>query len=177
MRERIDWEALAVSLGTYVPGSSNEYGSDDAARTALAAIIGADEIASAVDHYVVGRRGGQLARSVLWLLKPAAASARCIEIYESSSDQEDRRMAVELLRVVDDGRSMSRIPEFLADPDLTIQGWGVGLLDQLLQEGLVDVHDAEPFIRLAEGHPNEAVRERADFIRSFCADRWNARPT
>jgi hypothetical protein len=76
-------------------------------------------------------------------------------------------MAVELVRVVADHRALSWVAEFLDDEDSHIQVWGVGVLDQLLWSHLIEPEAAEDLLRMAERHQNEAVRERAEFIRSF----------
>jgi hypothetical protein len=43
----------------------------------------------------------------------------------------------------------------------------VGVLDQLLWSELIEPEEAEDLLRTAEQHENEAVRERAEFIRGF----------
>jgi hypothetical protein len=48
-----------------------------------------------------------------------------------------------------------------------MQAWGIGVLDQLLWSEPIEPNEAEDIRRAAEQHANEAVRERAEFIRSF----------
>jgi hypothetical protein len=76
-------------------------------------------------------------------------------------------MAVELVRVVADSRALPWVAEFLDDEDTVIQAWGVGVLDQLLWSRLIEPEEAEDLLRIAERHQNGAVRDRAEFIRSF----------
>jgi hypothetical protein len=104
MEKRIDWEALARDLGLLreTETGRTEISGSGEARAALARIIGYDAIRSSVDDYVARIPGSELARSVLWLLHPPAAMERCWEIFRESSDVEDRRAAIELLRVVAD---------------------------------------------------------------------------
>ena len=143
----------------------------DAARRALEMILGEDAMRASVDCYVARRPGCELVRSVLWLLRPWSVAAYCREIAKSPNDIETRRTAVELLRVVADRRALPWVAEFLDDPDAGVQGWGIGVLDQLLWSVLIEPEEAEEILGRAERHENEAVRERAAFIRSFLRDR------
>jgi hypothetical protein len=97
--------------------------------------------------------------------------SRCYEIFKNDPRIEDRRASVELLRVVADRRALPWIPEFLGDPDSSIQACGVGVLDQLLWSELIEQEEAEDLLKSAEQHGNGAVRERAEFIRSFLRTR------
>jgi hypothetical protein len=121
----IDWEALAhefSSVQLQEGGGHTEFASRSLAVGAVESLIGAERLATAVDHYIAGRPGSELARSVLWLLHPWASMLRCREIYDSSHDIHARRSAVELLRVVADARVLPWVDDFLADPDPDIQG-------------------------------------------------------
>ncbi len=159
MAEPIDWEALAIRLGLF--HSSGESGSSEAARAALEEIIGEARLIAAVDHYVSGARGSELARSVLWLLHSLASMQRCMQIFAESTDLDIRVSAVELLRVVADRRALEWIPRILADPDLGIQSGGIGIADQLLFSGLVLFEEIEPVLQAAAQHENPIVRETA----------------
>lgn len=163
MKEQIDWKALALRLGALREGG--ESGGSNYAREALEVLLGEDNLREAVDYYVAGGPGGELARSVLWLIQPWAAMERCYDIYKSGRDVGSRRMAVELLRVVADERALGWVEEFLGDEDAGIQAWGAGVLDQLISSGRVEAGDVEGLILKAESHANPAVRERAEFIR------------
>ena len=91
----------------------------------------------------------------------------CYEIFRSDRNIDDRRAAVELLRVAADERALGWISEFLEDDDQVIQTWGAGVLDQLLWSELVEPEAAEDLLAQAANHKNESVRERAEFIRGF----------
>jgi hypothetical protein len=167
VQERIDWGALARELGLIreTDNGRTERGGSDEARAALERIIGPGALRSSVDDYVAGAPGGELARSVLWLLHPPAAMERCLEIYREAPDVEDRRAAVELLRVVADRRALAWVPDFLADLDEGIQNWGIGVVDQLVFAGLADISDCESVLALAEDHTSSYVREMAGSVR------------
>jgi HEAT repeat protein len=167
----IDWTELAERLGTLRP--DGESGSDHYARLALCEIIGTG-LADAVEHYVDGRRGSELVRSVLWLLQPVAAMERCYSIFRTDPEVERRRAAVELLKVVGDGRVVGWIAELLRDPDRDIQNWGACALDQLVYRKQVEPLDIEPLLRLGEVHENEYVREKMAFIRTVIANQATA---
>lgn len=160
----IDWEALASKLSLIradAEGTVTEVGSRSHALAAVEELIGAERIASAVDHYVTGQPGAELARSVLWLLRPWSAMQRCREIFDSGLEQRVRRSAVELLRVVADHRALPWVEDFLADSDPEIQMWGVLVVDQLLIANLVDRASCEPVLSRARAHKNKQVRDMA----------------
>ena|SRR5580658_10085010 len=160
----IDWKNLAARL----QGVDCEAGgSSDDARRALELILGEDALRASVDHYIAAQPGYALARSVLWQLRPWSAMSYCYEIFKGPREIEDRRLAVELVRVVADRRALPWISEFLEDQDLQIQAWDIGVLDQLLWSELIEPDEAEDLLRAAGQHENEAVRERAEFIRGF----------
>ena len=151
--DRPDWKLLS--------------GSTELACAALEYIIGAERLSASVDHYVSGGAESELARSVLWRLHPWAAMRRCYEIYSTAAEIEDRRSAVELLRVVADRRVLPWIPQFLSDQDPGIQAWGIGVLDQLLWSRLVEPEECQKTLEIAEQHTNPDVRDKAAFIREF----------
>ena len=159
----IDWQKLSAELGLLKP--DGEAGGSDDARKALELIIGEDALRASVDHYVACRRGSELARSVLWQLRPWSAMGHCYQIFKGPHELDVRRAAVELLRVVADRRALPWIPEFLNDNDPDIQMWGIGVLDQLLFSELIEPEDAEELIKTAGLHRNERVREAAESIR------------
>jgi hypothetical protein len=175
MNHPIDWTALAEQLGVLRNGRDERVGTKDA-RRALETLIGEPAIRATVDDYIAGVPGSELARSVLWLLRPWPAMAYCYEIWQSARGIEDRRTAVELLRVVADQRALSWVNDFLDDQDQGIQSWGVGVLDQLIWSGLVPPEEAEPPLSKAEAHSNPAVRERAEFIRDYLRARQGQAP-
>lgn len=163
MEEKIDWKAIAVQLGTLEEGGESS-GSNEA-RQAIELLLGEDNLRKSVDYYISGGPGSELARSVLWLIRPWSAMSYCYEIYKSGRDVETRRMAVELLRVVADQRALSWTAEFLGDEDSGIQTWGIEVLEQLISSGSVEGEDAEQLLLKAESHANIHVRERAGLIR------------
>ena len=169
MKEQIDWRALAQQVGAL--RENGESGGSRFACEALEILLGEDNLRRAVDYYISGKSGSELARSVLWQIHPFSAMQYCRDIYKSDLPIEHRRLAVELLRVVADKRAVDWIDEFLEDEDVDIQNWGVGVLDQLLWSDLVEPEAVEPLLAKAEIHTNAKVRETAEFIRGFLKDR------
>jgi hypothetical protein len=165
MNMQIDWESLAATLGLL--HENGESGSSDAAKRALELIIGEDTFRASVDYCIAFGRGSELARMVLWQLRPWSAMLYCYEVFRSSRPIEDRRMAVALMRAAADGRALAWVQEFLDDEDAQIQAWGAGVLDQLLWSDLITPDEAEGLLLTARKHENQAVRERAEFIRGF----------
>lgn len=163
--ETIDWRDLAQKLGSL--HEDGESGGSDLGRRALELIVGVDALRNAVDYYIEGKPGSELARSVLSLSKPFSAMERCLEIARSETDIESRRAAVELLRMVADGRGIVWAEEFLRDQDEGVQAWAAGIVDQLLWSNLADPDDCVHLLEKMEKHPNAQVQERVFFIRSF----------
>lgn len=169
MALEIDWNQLTSALRLSTPERKAQ--GSEAARGALEMILGEEAVRAAVDYYVAVKPGYELARSVLWLLRPWSAMARCHELAAPSNEIETRRSAVELLGVVADRHALPWVSEFLDDGDPQVQGWGIGVLDQLLFSDLIEPAEAEETLEKAERHENAAVREQAEFIRSFLRDR------
>jgi hypothetical protein len=174
MIDSIDWKALAKELGSIGPGG--EVSGSNKARRAIEILIGEPALRASVDHYIAQAPRSELARSVLWLLRPWSAMVYCHDIWKSSASIEVRRSAVELLRVVADHRALIWIEQFLADQDEGIQICGAGVLDQLLWSYLVSPEEAEPLLVCAENHITAAVRECAKFIRGYLRTRLESEP-
>lgn len=162
MSDPIDWEALGVRLGAI--RADGESGGSNLAREALCAILGSEELRRAVDYYISGEPGSELARSVLWMLRPWEAMDRCHEIWASQRSMPQRRRAIELLRVVADSAVLPWIPGLLDDNDDTIRDLGIQIVDQLVFAGLVEPAEVEPLLAAAQGHPDPVIRERAASI-------------
>lgn len=165
-RSAINWSEIARGIG-----AQDGCGSTQMARLALEQILGEDALREMVDYYISQQPASELVRHVLWLLHPWSAMQRCYEIYKGNAPLEDRMSAVELLRVVADSRALQWIAEFLGDSDPAIQGWGVGVLDQLLWSHLVEQEDCSALLEQARMHSNPSVRDKASFIDTFLKDR------
>ncbi len=114
MNEAIDWPLLAKQLA--VRGYGGFGNSSTEGMAALELIVGENNIRQAVDDYVAVKPQAELIRQVLWRLRPRSAMERCYEIYHSNADIDQRRAAIELLRVVADERVLPWIEEFLSGP-------------------------------------------------------------
>jgi len=163
MSEKINWKSLAEQLGTL--RDDGEISSAGYARQAIEMLLGEENIRQAVEYYIGGKPGSELARDVLKEIQPWSAMEYCYDIYKSSADIRNRRLAVELLRAVADYRVLKWIPEFLGDEDEEIQMWGAGILDQLVYTGLLSGEDAEEVLNKMDKHTNPNVREIAGLIR------------
>jgi hypothetical protein len=163
----VDWAQLAREIGV----DPLEGGSDEVARRAIAFLLGEVTLRDAVDYYIAGGPGAEHARAVLWLLQPEAqvARSRCLEIYHTAQERCRRVSAVNLLRVVATAADLPLVVEFLVDGDPGVQLSGVGMLGQLVFARCVDAENAEPYLRMAERHPNLQVRDKAAGIREILA--------
>jgi HEAT repeat protein len=157
---KVDWEELAKEFGT-LTDFGGELGGSDLGTQAIEYLLGAECFEQAVEHYVQCKPGAELARSVLLRLKPWSGMKHCYQIFKHSESLDDRRSAIELLRVVGDRQILAWIPEFLADPDPSIQAWGIGVIDQLLFWDLLFEEDVQEILELALTHDNQYVREKA----------------
>ena len=159
----LGWHELATRMGTLT--SDGERGGDDYGRRALVELLGVNFLHDAVDYYLSHEEGGELVRSVLHILRADSAADRCLEIYQTETDPYRKAAAVELLRVVASERHLPLIVQFLNDPDPSIQNWGVGILDSLRNLGTISWEKLEPYVVLAQKHPNPEVRRLARDIR------------
>jgi hypothetical protein len=166
----IDWETLGISVGAISQDGSENLSTSQACQ-AIEMILGRDACRNAVDHYVSRKPGAELVRGVLWHIHSWAAMERCYEIYTRGNNIDERRAAVELLRVVADARVLPWIPGLLSDADDAIQTWSAGIVDQLLWSHLLDGDDCRDILKSMAGHSNERVREQYEFIRKFLVSR------
>ncbi|MFM2429391.1 MAG: hypothetical protein RLZZ511_604 [Cyanobacteriota bacterium] len=162
---KVDWESLAKELGT-LTDFGGELGGSDLGTQAIEYVLGSEFFEQAVEHYIKCRSGAELARSVLLRLKPWSGMKHCYYIFKHSENLDDRRSAIELLRVVGDRQVLKWIPEFLSDPDQSIQSWGIGIIDQLLFWELLFDEDVKEILELALTHENQYVRGQASRLLS-----------
>ena len=140
------------------------------AAQALTQIIGDKALREAVDFYITGAPGFELARSVLRMLKPPAAMNRCREIFRDSTDDEEAGAAIELLRVVADKRVLDWVPEFLSSSNRSARIWGVGVIDQLWMDGEIEPEEGRALVEEALNDSDQAVREQAQQLHGM----WDA---
>ncbi len=161
----MDVYAELVRIGAGRPNPESTFGDPALARVVLAEWMGEQAFKDLVHAYVRGDPTAELARSVLALVRPAAAMHACYAVFDGDGAIEGRRAAVELLRVVADAQALDWIDQFLDDPDPEIQRWGALVLDRLVYDELVEPEAAEPAISAGEMHENPRVREQMRWIR------------
>jgi hypothetical protein len=127
----IDWELLRREIG-----APTNLGGDSLAKLALARILGDESAIAAVRGYVQGDEASELARSVLWCLRPRAAILECERIFRASQDANRRRSAIELLRGMADGSVLAWLGEVFDDPDPGVRYFAVDLLRYLGHAGM-----------------------------------------
>lgn len=135
------------------------------AQRVIEILIGEENLREAVDYYIDGKPGCELARFVLRQFHPWTAMEYCYEIYKSDENRERRIFAVELLRAVADKRALVWVKEFLEDEDSQIQNYGIGILDYLNLKSLIIMEDVEEILLIADKHSNPGVRETAQMLR------------
>jgi HEAT repeats len=157
---KVDWSALAVEMGTLIDARS-EMGGSDLGTQAIEHLLGAEFFEQAVEHYISGEPGAELARSVLLRLRPWSGMNHCYKIFKTSKNSYKRIYAVELLPYVGDERVLPWIAEFLADSDETIQNISMRIIDQFLYRNLVCDEDVQPILKGALSHDSAYIREQA----------------
>ncbi len=164
----IDWTALAVEVGSIHP--TGEQGSDLFTQRALAQIIGAENIANAVELILGFQPGSELAMNVLRYISSQEAAELAYQAYRHSSGEPAGR-AVWLIKHIAYPHSLLWIEGFLRDDN--VAGWGIGVLDQLFWTHRIDPEDAVvmALLDLAAQHQNENVREQAAFITTYLHER------
>ena len=163
MSETVDWKSLAERLGTLRGGG--EVGGTSYARQAIEILLGEENLRQAVEYYIAGKPGSELARDVLKEIRPWSAIEYCYDIYKSGADVRNRRLAVELLRAVADRRALGWVAEFLGDEDEEIQMWGAGMLEQLVYSELLSKQETGELLEKMDEHENPSVRETAESIK------------
>jgi hypothetical protein len=157
---KANWSILAREMDTLID-SKSEIGGSDLATQVIEHLLGAEFFEQAVEHYISGEPGAELARSVLLRLRPWSGMKHCYEIFKTSKDSDKRIYAVELLPHVGDKRILPWIPEFLADPDETIQNLSMRIIEQFLYRHLVCEEEVQPILKKALSHDNAYIREQA----------------
>lgn len=154
-----NWPEIAKAVGS-LDSSGQERSSSNMALQAIEMLIGEDKLREAVHYYLSRRQGGELLRAVLWQLHPYSAMQECYDVFRNSQDPQEKRDAIELLRVVADARAIKWIPEFLQSDDEGIQNWAIGIVDQLIFSGLCHEEDVGHILKAGTEHANEYVREK-----------------
>lgn len=169
MTSKVDWEDLARILGSF--HDIGETSSSAVATQAIELMLGEDVMRDAVDHYISGQPGSELARAILWHIHPWSAMERCYEIFRNGENLEDRRAAVELLRVVADRRVVQWLTEFIDDPDPAIRQWGVGIVDQLAFSQLIDPVETRVILDGVRSSVDPGIQETIALIESYLQGR------
>jgi hypothetical protein len=157
---KVNWSALAREMDTLID-SKSEIGGSDLGTQVIEHLLGAEFFEQAVEHYISGEPGAELARSVLLRLRPWSGMKHCYEIFKTSKNFDKRIRAVELLPYVGDKRILPWIPEFLANPDETIQNLSMRIIEQFLYRHLVCEEEVQPILKKALSHDNAYIREQA----------------
>lgn len=160
----IDWRDLAERRGTITwdKHGHGERGGPQIARDALSLIIGDDVFRAAVDGYVSGQPGFEIARSALLQPGPPAAMERCREIFHGAADAQAAATATNLLNIVADGRVFDWLAQLLASDNVGARMRVFAIVDQLVS--MRDDMDIEKVVALTGqglADPDERVQSRA----------------
>jgi hypothetical protein len=148
---QVDWAELAARSG----GS---------ARRAVGELLPPGFARNAVDTFVLGAEGAELARSILMLTKPAAGRERCLEIWRSAAPLSQRVEAVYLFQVVAVAEVLPEVRAFLDDPSPEIQVWGISALRNMIYDGEVGAEAVRPLLDAGSRHANPGVKRQVEEI-------------
>jgi hypothetical protein len=157
-------------------GAGGFRGGTKVAQLALAELIGDQAWREAVRDYIAGDDAAEMICSVLRLVRPLAAAQECLRLWREGTGSE-RGCAIELLRVTAYPQALALVPEFLADPDEAVQGWGASVVDQLVWDEVAEPEQAEHCLQLMESHPAQHIRELAADVRHYVAERERSKGT
>lgn len=174
MHHEINWTQLFESLSAF-PGC--DYSNDRMAQKALERIIGKPDIIKAVKHYLARKKGSELVRLILVMIRSDLASEYCWNIYKSSGDLETKRAAVELLRFASSSQGMKWVRTFLRDKDPVVQVWGFELVETLLRNEMCELKDIESLLKTARRHNNSEVRDRVSKVLKGRVGKRKIKPT
>ncbi|MBY9007375.1 MAG: hypothetical protein KGD63_11525 [Candidatus Lokiarchaeota archaeon] len=165
---KYNWKELAIRVGSLEYDSSgnkkHEYGGTSFARDALELILGKDEIKEMVDYILDYKEAENLVLSILSYIKSSTATEYAYNIFKNSDGQ--RAMdAVWIIKHIAHPMSFKWIEEFLDNEN--VKGWGIGVLDQLLWESLIDEEDAEYLLKKGENDKDKNIRDNVEFIRNY----------
>ncbi|MBN1216259.1 MAG: hypothetical protein JXA99_12565 [Candidatus Lokiarchaeota archaeon] len=165
---KYNWKELGIQAGSLKYDSSgkktHEFDGTFIARDALELILDKNEIKKMVDYYLEHKEGEGVIISILRYIKSSTATEYAYSIYKTSKDQ--RAMdAVWLIKHIAHPMAFKWIEEFLDDEN--VRGWGIGVLDQLLWEYLIDEKEAEYLLKKCENHEHKYIRDRVQFIRNY----------
>lgn len=163
----IDWERLAVDVGSIRPGGYVSGGSSYAMQ-ALERILGENNIRTAVEVAVAFAPGGELAANVLRHIRSRQALEIAYAIYKTRPPDQAPG-TIWLIKEIGHPRSLDWIAEFLADEQ--VASWGADVLDQLLFLRAVEPTDERVahLLTIMDSHPSETVRAKADQLHKWLA--------
>ncbi|MGI8856033.1 MAG: hypothetical protein ACR2JW_09795 [Thermomicrobiales bacterium] len=162
---RMDWAMLQDEIG-----AEDGHGGSDIAQRALEAIIGDENIRTAVVVVLDWQPGSEVARSVLRSIHSLTATEMAYQEYRTGNP--DRAIsALGLIAHISHLRALDWVEEFLSDDAAAV--WGVNVLDQLIWSGAITLNDPQvaKLLALMESHHDERVREKASYIREYMDDR------
>jgi hypothetical protein len=169
-RGPIDWKALGLELGAIretAPGSWTGRGGTEVGRRAIERLLGGDDVAlSAVRACVAGGIEGEVARSVLQVLRSPSAMDECWRIYRTSADDDDRELAIALLRSIADERALPWYDEVFESGDRPLaRRWACSGVAQLGYEGRMTDEELQSWFERVALDPDWFVASAASEIR------------
>ncbi len=176
---KTDWERLGLKLGSikYKDGSyEGETGSSELAKEAIEEVLGDNWIKETTEYAISFKPGAELAMNCLRLISSYKAAEHAYNLYKNSTNQNEKNNAVWLIKHLRAKKSYGWIEEFINDDNVAT--WGLGLLDQLLWNEIIDYEEEKKhvdyLIDLASKKDSPELNESISFIRSYLKERYSS---
>jgi hypothetical protein len=162
-----NWEALALKMGILnADGSESYLGQNE--YTALELILGDEWIRHAVDTFIEGKPGNELAIKTIRHLYSKKAAEYAYQVFLRNKEQDFQRANLAIFAMCDilHPLCMTYLPEFLKDEKYT--GTGLWLMRQLLFASTVH-YQSDQLLDIMKG-AKYGDNETIDAIRVYIRD-------
>ncbi|MFI2743358.1 hypothetical protein ACG2LH_11510 [Zhouia sp. PK063] len=161
-----DWSKISE----LIKSNNSELTLDGKSRLAIESFLGKSWIENTVDYIIELKPGWDLAVNCLRILESEYATDYAYNIYKNSTDKNDRRIAVLIIKDIAHPKSIDCITEFLNDEN--VADFGLGILDQLLWTEKIEPNElTELLLNLASEKWNGGLKEKVEFIREYLKEK------
>ncbi|MGZ0016942.1 hypothetical protein [Yeosuana sp. AK3] len=157
-----DWSQISELIAK----SNSKLTHDGKSKFALELFLEKSWIKSTVDYIIQLKPEWNLALNCLRILESEYATDYAYQIYKNSTDKNDCRIAVLVIKDIAHPKSIDWISEFLNDKN--VADFGLGILDQLLWTEKIESNEmTESLLNLATDKWNGELKEKVEFIREY----------
>ncbi|GGZ65209.1 hypothetical protein [Mesonia mobilis] len=157
-----EWRKIAE----LIKNNNSELTHDGKSKFAIELFLGKTWIKNTVDYIIELKTEWNLAVNCLRVLESEYATDYAYKIYKNSTNKDDRRIAVLVIKDIAHPKSIHWITEFLNDEN--VADFGLGVLDQLLwTEKIKPNKMTESLLNLAAEKKHDGLSEKVEFIRKY----------